>query len=149
MNRLSALLLMLVSSAAVAQTTGTLNPTSPDEPSAKEDVPAGGCMPIGMTASGEMVFPIQCKAIIEQERGRPAEQKPVIPANNATAKREAPEISNPVIKPVETIPVPKRRNAATLDDGSECKHFRSYDRASQTYTNYDGRRRPCPIVRAR
>jgi hypothetical protein len=142
MNRLSALLLMIISSAAIAQTTGTLNPSpTPVEPSVKQDVPPGGCMPIGMTASGEMVFPIQCTEIIERERGRTVEQKPTISEENATAKSEAPGSSNPVIKRVETIPLPKRRDAKRSDDG--CQHYRSYNRASGTYTDYDGRRRPC------
>jgi hypothetical protein len=57
----------------------------------KEDVPPGGCMPIGMTASGEMVFPIQCKEIIDLERGRDVELKPATSEENATAKSDAPE----------------------------------------------------------
>jgi hypothetical protein len=51
--------LAILSGSALAQITGTVNPSpAPAEPSAKEDAPPGGCMPIGMTASGEMVFPI-------------------------------------------------------------------------------------------
>jgi hypothetical protein len=69
--------LAILSGSALAQTTGTLNPSrTPPETSTKEDVPSGGCMPIGMTASGEMVFPIQCKGIIEREHGKVVEQKP-------------------------------------------------------------------------
>jgi BA14K-like protein len=161
MIRLSALLLLLMSNAALAQTTGTLNPTpSPDAP--KQDVPPGGCMPIGMTASGEIVFPLQCRAIIDRERAGPAEQKAAVPGNNAPVKTETPAVSNPVIKPVETIPVPKPRHATTSDesrrapaaddsrhaptseDGDDCKHFRTYNPSSGTYRDYDGKRRPCP-----
>jgi hypothetical protein len=144
MNRLSALLFVLISGVAIAQTTGTLNPSlTPAEPSVKEDVPPGGCMPIGMTASGEMVFPIQCKEIIERERGRTVEQKAAISEEKATAKSEAPENSNPVIKPVETVPLPKRRDATSSDATYGCQHYRSYNRATKTYTDYDGRRRSC------
>jgi len=144
MNRLSALLLMLMSSAAIAQTTGTLNPRpTPVEPSVKEDVPPGGCMPIGMTASGEMVFPIQCREIIERERGRTVEQKPTISEENGTAKSEAQESSSPLVKPVETVPLPKRRDATSADDANGCQHYRTYNRASKTYTDFDGRRRSC------
>jgi hypothetical protein len=32
-------------------------------------------MPIGLTASGEIVFPIQCKEFIERQRGKAVEQK--------------------------------------------------------------------------
>jgi outer membrane biosynthesis protein TonB len=70
MKRLLALLFAVMSSAALAQTTGTLNPSpAPAQPSVNQDVPPGGCMPIGLTASGEIVFPIQCRGIIEQQRG--------------------------------------------------------------------------------
>jgi hypothetical protein len=142
MNRLSALLLMLMSGAAIAQTTGTLNPSpTPVEPSVKEDVPPGGCMPIGMTASGEMVFPIQCKGIIERGRGSALERKPAILEDSATAKSKSPASDNPIIKPVEIVPLPKRRDATSSDDG--CQHYRSYNWASRTYTGYDGRRRSC------
>jgi hypothetical protein len=34
-----------------------------------DNVPTGGCMPIGLTARGEMVFPMQCREILERERG--------------------------------------------------------------------------------
>jgi hypothetical protein len=75
MKRLSALLLSVMSGAALAQTTGTVNPSpTPAEPSVKHDVPPGGCMPIGLTASGEIVFPMQCKEFIERRRGRAVEQ---------------------------------------------------------------------------
>src|SRR3979409_601962 len=77
MKHLLALLLTVMSGASLAQTTGTVNPSPvPAEPSVKEDVPPGGCMPIGLTASGEIVFPIQCKDFIERHRGKAVEQKP-------------------------------------------------------------------------
>jgi BA14K-like protein len=146
MNRLAALLLLLMmNGAAIAQTTGTLNPApAPAEPKVKEDVPPGGCMPIGMTASGEMVFPIQCEGIIERERGKVVEQNPsAVEVKPAIKQSEgvASESSSPAIKPVETVPVPKRRDATTSDD--DCQHYRSYNRMSGTYTDYSGRRRPC------
>jgi hypothetical protein len=59
-----------------------------DEPKAKDtnsevanahtdDIPAGGCMPIGLTAQGELVFPLQCRKLIEGERGS---SSPPLPA---------------------------------------------------------------------
>lgn len=33
------------------------------------NVPTGGCMPIGLTARGELVFPMQCREILDRERG--------------------------------------------------------------------------------
>jgi len=151
MNLLLALLFSVMSGAAFAQTTGTVNPgAAPAEPSAKADVPSGGCMPIGLTASGEIVFPIQCKEFIEQHRGKAAEQKPA--EEKPAAKQSegvAPENRKPVVKPVETVPLPKhvedapRERAKSPDDRYCSEHYRSYDPASRTYTGYDGQRRSC------
>jgi BA14K-like protein len=142
MNRLWVFPLTLISSAAVGQTTGSLNPNPPVTPTAKEDVPPGGCMPIGLTASGEMVFPIQCAVIIERERGT-VEQKPAVSKDSATAKSEAREESgDPVVTGVESVPLPKSRPTTTTME-NDCRHFRSYNRASGKYTDYDGRRRSC------
>jgi BA14K-like protein len=153
MNLLLALLLTVMSGAALAQTTGTANPSSaPAAPSVKEDVPPGGCMPIGLTASGEIVFPIQCKEFIERQRGNAVEQKPAAVEEKAAAKQSegvAPENSKPAIKPVESVTLPKRvedapRERAKSPDDRYCsEHYRSYDPASRTYTGYDGQRRPC------
>jgi BA14K-like protein. len=77
---LLALLVSLMGGAALAQTTGAVNPSdaggAPAPPSANADVPPGGCMPIGLTTSGEIVFPIQCKEFIELHRGKDVEQSP-------------------------------------------------------------------------
>jgi hypothetical protein len=158
MKRLSVIFLMIMSGTALAQTTGTVNPsgTLPD-PSVKEDVPPGGCMPIGMTASGEFVFPIQCKEFIERERGKTVEQKPAeSPLKPAAAVEEKPaakqsegeasENGKPAAKPIERITSPKRveNRPRERPDESYCsEHYRSYDRASGTYKGYDGERHPC------
>jgi len=146
----------MVSSPALAQTTGAVNPSpTPAEPSAKESVPLGGCMPIGLTASGEMVFPILCKEFIEQHREKDMEQKPAVAEEKVTAKPAEtaapsedvmPENSKSTDKPVETIlsqKIPKHelRERAMNQDG--CQHYRTYDSASATYRSYDGRRRSC------
>jgi hypothetical protein len=142
MKRLLALLLTVTSGVALAQT-GTVNPSP--------DVPPGGCMPIGLTASGEIVFPIQCKEFIERQRGKALEQKPAgVEEKPATKQSEgvAPN-SKPAIKPVETVPLPKRvedaprERAKSRDDRYCFEHYRSYDPESGTYTGYDGQRRPC------
>jgi hypothetical protein len=154
MYRLSALLLFLMSGAAIAQTTGAVNPNpAPAEPSVKEDEPPpGGCMPIGLTVSGEMVFPIQCKEFIERHRGKAVEQKPAAVEEKSAAKQPegvAPENSQPVIKPVEAVPLPKHvedapRERAKIPDDRYCsEHYRSYDPTSRTYIGHDGQRRSC------
>jgi hypothetical protein len=161
--------LAVMSGVALAQTSSTVNPNpAPAEPSVKEEVPPGGCMPIGLTASGEIVFPIQCKEFIERQRGQAVEEKPAtveerpgvsLPAwanGNALVKPAqaakqpdsvAPENSKQATKPVETVPLPKgvehepRKRAMSSD--ADCKRYRTYDPASGTYTGYDGRRRSC------
>jgi hypothetical protein len=106
-------------------------------------------MPIGLTASGEIVFPIQCREFIERQRGKAVEQNPAAVEEKPAAKQSeavAPEVSNPVIKPVETVPLPKKRvehvprERATRPDDGDCQHFKSYDPGSGTYTSYDGQR---------
>src|ERR1700760_1422721 len=58
-------------------TTGSVNPNpAPPQSAAKDDVPPGGCMPMGVTASGEIVFPLECKAFLEQHRGNDPKQEP-------------------------------------------------------------------------
>ena len=151
MKRLLPLLLAVMSGAALAQTTGTVNPKpAPAEPSVNEDVPPGGCMPIGLTVSGEIVFPIQCKEFIERARGKAVEQKPAATEEKAAAKQSegvAPENSKPAIKPAKTVPLPKRvepepRERAMSSDPN-CKRYRTYDPGSGTYRGYDGRPRSC------
>src|SRR6202035_452173 len=114
MKHLSVVLLTVTSSAALAQTTGTVNPSrAPAEPSVKEDVPPGACMPIGLTASGEIVFPIQCKEFIERQRGKAVERKPAAEEAPVQAAKQpdsaAPLESKPAAQPVETVPLPKMR----------------------------------------
>jgi hypothetical protein len=154
MKRLLPLIFSVMSVAALAQTTGTVNPSpTPAEPSVKEDVPPGGCMPIGLTASGEIVFPIQCMQFIERQRGKAVEQKPPAAVEEKPAAKQsegvAPVNSKPTIKSAETVPLLKRveheprERAKSPDDGYCAQHYRSYDSASGTYMGYDGRRRSC------
>jgi hypothetical protein len=161
------LLVSVVGGAALAQTTGAVNPSAaPAQPSGNADVPPGGCMPIGLTTSGEIVFPIQCKEFIEQQRGKDVEQKPAAvveqkpaaveekpaPVEDKAAVRRseavapvAPENSKPADKPLETVPLPQRAERKLREhvSSNSCQHYRSYDPASGTYRSYDGRVRPC------
>jgi hypothetical protein len=49
-----------------------------------EDVPPGGCTPIGLTAQGQLVFPMQCQGLLERHRGPVAPQDHV-PTNSISA----------------------------------------------------------------
>ena len=67
---------------------------SPKAPTQKDDdVPGGGCTPIGVTASGKLVFPMQCQAFLEPHRGSEDFQLPVS------------------TNPPETVAPPKERQA--------------------------------------
>ena len=63
---------LLVSLPAFAQTTGAVTPGKANDPSAQEEPPPGGCMPIGITVAGETVFPYVCKGFIEAHKGKPS-----------------------------------------------------------------------------
>ena len=142
--------IVMKSSIGLAQTTSAVS--SP--PAAKEDVPPGGCMPIGITASGEMVFPLLCKEFIERARGQTVEKQPDVPVDKPVAEQQqeaaAPSGSKPAEKPVdadkpiETGSLPERvERPHRVGKSDDCTHNRTYDRASGTYKGYDGRRRPC------
>jgi hypothetical protein len=61
-------------------------------------VPTAGCMPIGLTADGEMVFPLQCRGLIEHQRG-PVASSPLAtqgipaPSHNDAQNSGKPETS--------------------------------------------------------
>jgi outer membrane biosynthesis protein TonB len=143
MKRVLALLLSVMSSAALAQTTGALDPNpAPAQPSVNDDVPPGGCMPIGLTSAGEIVFPIQCKAFIERHRGAAVEPKPAAveeqkpaavedkpAANPSELKQEAklpeakqetklPEAKLPEAKPPEAKPPETKQEAKQSEDAA-------------------------------
>jgi BA14K-like protein len=175
--------------AALGQT-GAISPSrTATETAAKQEPPPGGCMPIGVTASGEVVFPFMCKDFIEQYRAsgekpvtakeanqrpaeekvsqkppeekasqKPAEEKP--DQKPAEEKKDSPvsqglasstdekasdqqPLPQPLLKPVLPPENPKKKGRETDRGPPGCTHFRSYDPASATYLNNQGRRRPC------
>ena len=73
-----------------------------------DGVPAGGCMPIGLTARGDLVFPMQCRELIERERGPIPEEKQQIseprPQQEPSAKTAPAEKVTPVaVAPAEKV----------------------------------------------
>ena len=128
---------------AGAQTTGTVTPapaeaSAKDQPSsAKDGPPPGGCMPIGVTVSGEIVFPFQCKDFIDQHKA--AKQDHMAPedrpdnAQEKTAAKQpdsmapevevkvAPEVKAPeatapaATAPAATTPEPKAPESAVQE----------------------------------
>jgi hypothetical protein len=97
------LLVALMGGAALAQPTATVNPEpAPAQSSAKDEPPPGACKPIGLTVSGEIVFPMECKEFIERQKAldlRPAaaetkparvEDKPAAPPEKSGAAEAKP-----------------------------------------------------------
>jgi hypothetical protein len=122
-------LLTVTGGAALAQTTGTVNPgPAPAEPAAKADVPLGGCMPIGLTASGEIVFPIQCKEFIDRERGKAAveqtpraapalaDDKPAVAEQKPAVAGEKPATAEPKPALVEERPADAEQKPAVVEE---------------------------------
>jgi hypothetical protein len=132
-----------------AQITGTVTPGPVAAESAeKQDIPApGGCMPIGITVSGEVVFPLQCQDFIERQKAlKPPATAEDKPATTPQAVVAMPDNVQPAIKPVEAAPSPKRVAQKPLDRPKSrpaCTKYQSYDRVSETFLNYEGQRRPC------
>src|SRR5882757_840792 len=65
--------------AALAQT-GSLadpSPTAAQSSPKEDDPPPGGCKPIGLTVSGEVVFPLECKEFIERQKAMISKPAPV------------------------------------------------------------------------
>jgi hypothetical protein len=99
-----------------AQTTATVTPAPADtstkgqsSSSANEEPPPGGCMPIGITVSGEVVFPFQCKDFIDRHKA--ANRNSVVPPDMPDWA-----LGNAVAKPSEAVaatPAAKASEAAT------------------------------------
>jgi BA14K-like protein len=111
-----ALFFAVMGSAAVAQTTGTATPgTAPARSSANDDVPPGGCMPIGLTVSGEIVFPIQCKEFIERHRGPAADNTPDAAEQKPAAAESKPAVVEPKPTALEQKPAAVEEKAAAVE----------------------------------
>jgi hypothetical protein len=80
-------------------------PTSPRSSSVS-------CMPIGMTARGELVFPWECREIIERERGPVSADISAVPKD--TALRDA--AKNPA--PTEAVAREPAAKAAASEDAA-------------------------------
>jgi len=122
MKLLLAGFILLLATAAFAQPdnkpTAATNLRSAQADVQKSDgVPAGGCMPIGLTARGDLVFPMQCRELIERERGPIPEEKQQISEPRSqqepSAKTAPAEKVTPVAAaPVEAVPAEKDAAAA-------------------------------------
>jgi hypothetical protein len=87
--------LMAMGGIARAQTGSPGDPSPvPAQSSAKEDdTPPGACKPIGLTVSGEVVFPFECREFIERQKA--LNSKPTV----AVAKPSSLEQEPPAVEP--------------------------------------------------
>jgi len=144
MKWLLALLLSVATVSFIEKTTGAVNPGSvPAQPAVNEDVPPGGCMPIGMTTAGEIVFPIQCKEFIERHRGAAVEQKPSVEQKPAAvqAKPDAVEEKPTTVeaKPaaVEAKPAAVEEKPAAVEQKPAAVEEKSAARQSESVAPED------------
>jgi hypothetical protein len=79
-----------------------------------EHQPTGACTPIGLTANGDIVFPWECREIIEKQRGPVTVNVPVLPSDPPA--RDQPASLN--ARPEEAVapPLPAQPMAATTGD---------------------------------
>ena len=73
-------------------------------PSSASDEAGSGCEPIGLTASGEVVFPFRCKGVIELQRAaatKPADPTPAVAAVASAVQEKSNE--KPHEKPQEKL----------------------------------------------
>jgi hypothetical protein len=90
-----------------------------------EHQPAGACTPIGLTANGEIVFPWECREIIERQRGPVSVNLPTASTNDPPSKdRPAPPNARPQDAAVPMAPA-QPVAATTADRASAGDHTSS------------------------
>ena len=112
--------LLLMAGAAMAQTTGATKPApaaaateaGPDQP------PPGGCMPIGITAAGDVVFPFACKDLIDLHRGK-GQQSSATPeaGQGAPAHDAATAAAGDAVKTTGSVAVQPQSRPSAEGDG--------------------------------
>jgi len=124
---------LMVSLPAFAQTTSSVTPGKANDPLAQEEPPPGGCMPIGITAAGETVFPYACKGFIEAHKGKTSPQasetgdevepRPSINAVAAPAVNAAvaPAVNSATASAAATAPAVNETSAPTVEEKAVAK----------------------------
>jgi hypothetical protein len=75
----------------------------------------GSCMPIGLTASGEVVFPWDCRAIIEKQRGPVSVNAPAA-SGDPSSKDQGPEKEVQPPEQTGAVPPPAQPQVAVAND---------------------------------
>ena len=110
MKLLLASFILLLAAAASAQSNnkpanGTELRSAQADLAKTDSVPVGGCMPIGLTARGDLVFPMQCRELIERERGPIREEKQQISGPRSQSEPSVKIAPAEKVTPVAVAPV--------------------------------------------
>jgi hypothetical protein len=112
---LCGLLVAMMSGMALAQTgNSSESSATPAEQSGKDDMPPpGACKPIGLTVSGEVVFPFECRDFIQKILNRRSpETKPEAAASDVKAAAPEAKPAPTEATPAEAKPVEDKSAAA-------------------------------------
>jgi hypothetical protein len=99
------------------------------------DVPLGGCTPIGMTARGELVFPIQCRELLDRVRGPIADQQLPDPKPQTEA---APHVDSPETKSTEVTGPDQLVNRSPKRKSSSIAIIKQRPRSRETESQTTG-----------
>ena len=123
------------------------HPLAPVEQRKSENLPAGSCMPIGLTARGNIVFPWECRELIEKQRG-PVSEDIQNPRKDSASKEPAKEPASQGALPEQVVVAPEQSSApskptATDDLQSESRSRRRLSRRHRGGRN-DAAAQPAP-----
>ena len=107
------LLAMICEDALADETTA-----AKQDPTSKTEEPAqGACLPIGVTASGEVVFPLLCKDFLDRTKGAPGQSAD---EQRLPSEKPAPldQNSDPESKVVQKPPAEKTPEAVQVEPNS-------------------------------
>src|SRR5437868_10837107 len=92
-----------------------------------ENLPAGSCMPIGLTARGNIVFPWECRELIEKQRG-PVSEDIQNPPKDSASKEPAKEAASQDARPEPVVVAPEQSSvppkASATDDHQSASRSR-------------------------
>ncbi len=126
------ILFMVMGGPLFAQTTGSTEPSAK-----KDDLPPGSCMPIGLTVSGEVVFPFQCKEFIDRLKG--AKQKAAVTEDKNSTADEGPVAgyNSPIPPKIDVVPTQgpaaaEQKTVAKQEDSVTPESSKPADKPAET-----------------
>jgi hypothetical protein len=99
-----------------SQNTGAIPQTNPEKEVG--DIPRGGCMPFGVTGKGELVFPMECKAVLTRNWDSQTPSQPSSTASRREANQSEPARQTETAASAEVVPL---NPAAGPDEATRTK----------------------------